>query len=170
MVVEWTWGYGKRWIQEIEKLGYQKDHMHFLKLSLIMIGVMSQKLNYSLECVNHSLSGLWQCTPVFVPGESHGLRSSASYSPKGGKESDTTGWLSTSIVHKYIFIYQSQSPNSSLSPFRLGVLKCVLYVCVSISSLHISSSVSLFPDSPYKQHYMIFISFWLTSWCMTVRL
>ena len=30
MVVEWTWGYGKRWIQEIEKLGYQKDHMHII--------------------------------------------------------------------------------------------------------------------------------------------
>ena len=32
----------------------------------------------------------WQPTPVFLPGESHGQRSLAGYSPKGHKESDTT--------------------------------------------------------------------------------
>ena len=32
----------------------------------------------------------WQPTPVFLPGESHGERSLASYSPWGGKESDMT--------------------------------------------------------------------------------
>ena len=31
-----------------------------------------------------------QSTPVFLPGESHGRRSLMGYSPKGGKESDTT--------------------------------------------------------------------------------
>ena len=31
-----------------------------------------------------------QPTPVFVPGKSHGQRSLAGYSPRGGKESDTT--------------------------------------------------------------------------------
>ena len=29
-------------------------------------------------------------TPVFLPGESHGQRSLAGYSPQGRKESDTT--------------------------------------------------------------------------------
>ena len=29
-------------------------------------------------------------TPVFLPGESHGQRSQAGYSPQGSKESDTT--------------------------------------------------------------------------------
>ena len=29
-------------------------------------------------------------TPVFLPGESHGQRSLAGYSPRGRKESDTT--------------------------------------------------------------------------------
>ena len=33
--------------------------------------------------------------PVFLPGESHGQRSLAGYSPWGRKESDTTEWLST---------------------------------------------------------------------------
>ena len=32
----------------------------------------------------------WQPTPVFLPGESHGLRSLVGYSPWGLKESDTT--------------------------------------------------------------------------------
>ena len=31
-----------------------------------------------------------QPTPVFLPGESHGQRSLAGYSPQGRKESDTT--------------------------------------------------------------------------------
>ena len=32
----------------------------------------------------------WQPTPVFLPGQSHGQRSLAGYSPRGHKESDTT--------------------------------------------------------------------------------
>ena len=32
--------------------------------------------------------------PVFLPGEFHGRKSLVGYSPWGGKESDTTGWLS----------------------------------------------------------------------------
>ena len=32
----------------------------------------------------------WQPTPIFLSGESHGLRSVAGYSPRGQKESDMT--------------------------------------------------------------------------------
>ena len=32
----------------------------------------------------------WQCTPVFLPGESHGQKSLAAYGPQRHKESDTT--------------------------------------------------------------------------------
>ena len=32
----------------------------------------------------------WQPTPALLPGESHGLRSLAGYSPQGRKRSDTT--------------------------------------------------------------------------------
>ena len=35
-------------------------------------------------------SRAWQPTPVFLPGDSHGQRSLAGYSPWGCKESDTT--------------------------------------------------------------------------------
>ena len=37
----------------------------------------------------------WQPSPVFLPGESHGHRSLVGYSPRGHKELDTTGRLST---------------------------------------------------------------------------
>ena len=37
----------------------------------------------------------WQPTPVFLPGESHGQRSLANYSPWGHKELDMTERLST---------------------------------------------------------------------------
>ena len=36
---------------------------------------------------------IWQSTPVFLPGESHGWRSLVGYSPWGCKESDTTEQL-----------------------------------------------------------------------------
>ena len=32
--------------------------------------------------------GAWQLTPVFLPGESHGQRSLAAYSPRSSKELD----------------------------------------------------------------------------------
>ena len=46
----------------------------------------------------------WQPTPVFLPGESHGQRSLAGYSPRGHKESDTTEQLSTAqqLIHKVL--------------------------------------------------------------------
>ena len=37
----------------------------------------------------------WHPTPVFLPGESHGQRSLAGYSPQGCKESEMTEWLNT---------------------------------------------------------------------------
>ena len=37
----------------------------------------------------------WQSTPVLLPGDSHGQRSLEGYSPRGGKESNTTERLST---------------------------------------------------------------------------
>ena len=37
----------------------------------------------------------WHSSPVFLPGESHGQRSLAGYSPGGHKQSDMTKQLST---------------------------------------------------------------------------
>ena len=39
----------------------------------------------------------WVPSPVFLPGESHGQRSLAGYSPWDCKEADTTEWLTLSL-------------------------------------------------------------------------
>jgi len=40
----------------------------------------------------------WLLTPVFLPGEFHGLRSLASYSPWGCKESNTSEKLTKGLL------------------------------------------------------------------------
>ena len=52
-----------------------------------------------------------QPTPVFMPGESHGQRSLASYSPWGCEESDTT--------ERLYFDFSSQGQNCSTCPVLL---------------------------------------------------
>ena len=42
----------------------------------------------------------WQPIPAFLPGESHGKRSLAGYSPWGCKESDMTEQLKTATMLK----------------------------------------------------------------------
>ena len=44
-----------------------------------------------------SLEKAWQPTPVFLPGECHGQKSLASYSPWDHKESDMTERLTLSL-------------------------------------------------------------------------
>ena len=44
----------------------------------------------------------WQPTPVFLPGEFHGQRSLASYSPWGHKESDMTELQILSFTFRYV--------------------------------------------------------------------
>ena len=39
----------------------------------------------------------WQSSPIFLPGEFHGQRNLAGYSPKGHKESVRTQWLTFSL-------------------------------------------------------------------------
>ena len=43
---------------------------------------------------------IWQPTPAFLPGESHGQKSLEGYSSWGPKESDTTEWLTLSLSNK----------------------------------------------------------------------
>ena len=56
----------------------------------------------------------WQPTPVFLPGESHGQRSLAGYSPWGCQESDTTerGW------HRRWACCRTQHPHAGFSHFQ----------------------------------------------------
>ena len=50
----------------------------------------------------------WKYTPVFLPGESHGQRGLAGYSPWGHKESDRTEQLTLPLIYIYIYIYIHQ--------------------------------------------------------------
>ena len=60
----------------------------------------------------------WLPTPVFLPGESHGQRSLAGYSPRGCKESDMTDGLSTHTLQQFCF------PKVTLGfwSYQLGIL------------------------------------------------
>ena len=53
----------------------------------------------------------WQSIPVFLPGESHGERNLAGYSPWDGKESDTTEWLTFST---FTFTFRENFLDSAL--------------------------------------------------------
>ena len=54
----------------------------------------------SIPGLGRSWRKAWQATLVFLPGESHGQRSLAGYSPQGHKESDTTE--ATSHTHTFL--------------------------------------------------------------------
>ena len=53
----------------------------------------------------------WQPTPVFLPGESHGQRSLAGYSPQDNKESGTTERLTLSLFCFFQHLHQRDSRN-----------------------------------------------------------
>ena len=65
-----------------------------------MFNLLFQFSNYQISTPSRYVQILWkwQTTPVFSPGEFHGHRSLAGYSPWGCKESDTTEWLSLTHV------------------------------------------------------------------------
>ena len=88
----------------------------------------------------------WQPTPVFLPGESHGQRSLAGYSPQGRKESDTTEWLHFTSLHFIaisifisnvpIFVYLSLQENWKHMPIQN------LYVNVQSRIIPINQNVN----------------------------
>ena len=59
----------------------------------------------------------WQPTPVFLPGKFHGQKNLVVYSPRGHKESDTTGQLSTHPLgtNKTIFLSGKNNRSSVIS-------------------------------------------------------
>ena len=64
----------------------------------------------------------WQPTPVFLPGESHGQRSLAGYSPQGRRESDTTERLSVPICGHMIFNASAKAKQRDGQSFQLMIL------------------------------------------------
>ena len=68
-----------------------------------------------------SLEKEWLPTPVFLPGEFHGQRNLAGYSPWGCKELDTTEWLTH--THKNF----SKPSHPQNNPRRKVLLLCYHY-------------------------------------------
>ena len=65
--------------------------------------------------------------PLFLPGESHGQKSFADYSPWGCKELDTTEWLLLLLLLNELY-FNCKKWNKKISHTRLGFLiRGVLY-------------------------------------------
>jgi len=62
----------------------------------------------------------WQLTPIFLPGESHGQRSLAGYSPWDHKESDTTERLNNNNIHNPSIPVKTVNQNHPI-PFSRSV-------------------------------------------------
>ena len=81
----------------------------------------------------------WQPTPVFLPGESHGQRSLAGYSPWGRKKSDTTERVHFTSLHCHITcllrnLYAGQEAtfrtgHGTMDCFKIGK-SCILVPCL----------------------------------------
>ena len=78
----------------------------------------------------------WQPTPVFLPGKPHGQRSLLGYSPWGGKESDMTEQLNSTINDRV-----SPIPQFNVSPSHyLNCLKLVIEFLTFTKILKLSPS------------------------------
>ena len=80
----------------------------------------------------------WLLTLVFLPGESHGHRSLAGYSPWGRKESDMTEQL-THIHLSPIYLSIPIIYLSSLSIYCLSYLSSMYFLSIYLSSTHLST-------------------------------
>ena len=62
---------------------------------------MGWKINIKVAVLPNFWRRAWQPTPVFLPGESHGLGNLAGYSPWGHRELDTTEQLTHTNIHMH---------------------------------------------------------------------
>ena len=63
----------------------------------------------------------WQSTPVFLPGNSHGRRSLAGYSPWGHKESDTTEHACRRVIYRVNKTFHTlHGKNTKVDWFQIG--------------------------------------------------
>ena len=75
----------------------------------------------------------WQPTPVFfLPGESHGQRGLAGYSPKGHKESDTTE--APECAHTYRILGREETNSAKFSKEIICII-CHLSLPLTVKSL-----------------------------------
>ena len=89
----------------------------------------------------------WQPTPVFLPGESHGLRSLAGSSPQGLEESD----MIEQLTHTPIFFETRERLFEILLFFGLYSLFCLWFIIALFNATHIPwCSWAIGPPSPQQ--------------------
>ena len=95
----------------------------------------------------------WRPTPVFLPGESHGQRSLAGYSPWGHRESDATeqltDWLTrltnaAFLCVQYSSITFSLSPSPSSEMWQMFLSLKNFYCCLFVSVFLIRTLICIF--------------------------
>ena len=80
----------------------------------------------------------WQFTPVFLPGESHGQKSLAGYSPWGHKESDTTEVTEQARTHiQHSIKSENTAVENRYSIFDTRIPPNVVISCLILLLFHI---------------------------------
>ena len=77
----------------------------------------------------HILNRKWQPTPLFLPGQFHGQRTLAGYSPRDCKESDTTECTHT---HTHT-VYHSATEKNEVMPFAATWMDLEIIVLSEVS-------------------------------------
>ena len=81
----------------------------------------------------------WLPPPVFLPGEFHRQRTLAGYSPRGHKDSDTTGRLTLSLslhamIMKSFLQFQQSLVLPNMNCFRIQPIKATRLVLKQVKS------------------------------------
>ena len=78
--------------------------------------------------IQHKLKSLWQPTPVFLPGKSHGWKSLVGSCPWGCQESDMTERLHLNLpylIQVKLNIFQQYDTNNSYIQFSSVTQSCL---------------------------------------------
>ena len=104
-----------------------------------------------LQCRSHRRHGFdswvgktlwrraWQPTPLFLPGESHGQRSLAGYSPQGHTESnitEVTQHTSGYQEHLKPYIKVQEKNNATIYRFKINAK---IRSCIALHLVHVAS-------------------------------
>ena len=91
-----------KWDEKSHLIEFEKSFFFFFATPYSL-----QDFSSLIRDLTHTLVVEWQPTPVLLPGESHGQRNLAGYSPWGLKELDTTERLTH--THTYILAVKEYS-------------------------------------------------------------
>jgi len=102
----------------------------------------------------------WKCTPVFLPGESHGWRSLVGYNPWGCKDLDMTEVTERTHTHTHTHTYTHTHTHThtlainfdlyiSLHLFSLNHIFCILHLFLQLTLVTVSMKLYIFQYKYY---------------------